>query len=86
MPRYSSGRCPPRALAALFGEGSGGFVVSGPGAALDALAERVPVRRLGAVAGGSLVLAAPAGAEEGTIAVPLEVLRRTHASLEELFS
>jgi phosphoribosylformylglycinamidine synthase II len=75
-----------RALAALFGEGAGGFVVSGPGAALDALAERVPVRRLGAVAGGSLTLAAPQGAEAGTIAVPLEVLRRTHASLEELFS
>jgi phosphoribosylformylglycinamidine synthase subunit PurL len=74
-----------RVLEALFGEGSGGFLVSGAGTAIAALGERVPVRKLGTVGGDSLTLVAADGGEEGTIAIPLEVLRRTHASLGELF-
>ena len=43
------------ASAALFGEGPGGFVVSGPSDALRALGERVPRRRtIGAVEGEAL--------------------------------
>jgi phosphoribosylformylglycinamidine synthase len=75
----------------LFGEGSGGFVVSGPAAALEALAERVPVVRLGTVGGDALEIgpagAAPepdggvggaAGAGEEPISVAIDELRRAH--------
>jgi phosphoribosylformylglycinamidine synthase II len=51
--------------AALFGEGPGGFVVSGERDALSALGERVPVRTLGAVGGDSLKLSFPALAGGG---------------------
>jgi phosphoribosylformylglycinamidine (FGAM) synthase-like enzyme len=51
-----------RATEALFGEGPGGFVVSAPGEALDRLAERVPLLRLGTVGGDSLSLSFELGA------------------------
>jgi phosphoribosylformylglycinamidine synthase len=41
----------------LYGEGAGGFVVSGPRAALDRLAERVPLDVLGTVGGDGLEVA-----------------------------
>ena len=41
-------------LPALFGESPGGFVVSGPPAALAALGARVPVLALGVVGGDAL--------------------------------
>ncbi len=78
-----------RASAALFGEGSGGFIVSGAAAALGELGERVPVRRLGAVGGDALALSFT-GAGEGGDGEPFELaidaLRRAHASLGELFA
>jgi phosphoribosylformylglycinamidine synthase subunit PurL len=63
---------------ALFGEGAGGFVVSGEPAALDALAERTPVRVLGTVGGESLSVA-------GLLDVPLQELADAYSSLAELF-
>jgi phosphoribosylformylglycinamidine synthase II len=73
--------------AALFGEGPGGFVVSGASAALSALAEHVPVRRLGTVGGDALTLTidGPGGAGE-QIALSLEQLAEAHASMVELFA
>jgi phosphoribosylformylglycinamidine synthase subunit PurL len=43
-----------RVTAALFGEGAGGFVVSGAEEALSGLAERTAVRRIGTVGGDAL--------------------------------
>src|SRR4051812_48169024 len=66
----------------LFGEGPGGFVVSGPRAALDALAERTPVTVLGEVGGDALVVRLADGVE---LAVGLDELRGAHGALERLF-
>src|SRR4051794_1826470 len=66
----------------LFGEGPGGFVVSGPRAAFDALAERTAVALLGDVGGDALVLRLADGAE---LSVGLDELRGAHAALERLF-
>ena len=52
-----------RAMEALFGEGPGGFVVSGAAVALGELAHDVPLHRLGTVGGDSLQLALAQGAE-----------------------
>ena len=46
---------------ALFGEGPGGFVVSGPADALDRLAEETDVLRLGTVGGAALTIELRAG-------------------------
>jgi phosphoribosylformylglycinamidine synthase II len=75
-----------RAMEALFGEGPGGFVVSGPAVALSELAQDVPLHRLGTVGGGSLELGLAQGAQAHTIAVSLDELARAHASFGELFS
>src|SRR3954453_17755189 len=66
----------------LFGEGPGGFVVSGPRAAFDALAERTAVALLGDVGGDALVLRLADGAE---LSVGLDELRGAHGALERLF-
>jgi phosphoribosylformylglycinamidine synthase len=71
------------AEAALFGEGPGGFVVSGEAGALEQLATRAPLHRLGTVGGDSLAIEA---AGEGAILVALEDLARAHAQLAELFA
>jgi len=55
----------------LFGEGPGGFVVSGPRPALSALASRASVTFLGEVAGDALELAL----DGGTLSWPLAELR-----------
>ncbi len=72
-----------RVTAALFGEGPGGFVVSGPSAALGELGERATVRRLGRVGGDALTIG---GDDQLSLAISLRELALAHASLEELFS
>jgi phosphoribosylformylglycinamidine synthase len=71
--------------AALFGECPGGFVVSAPDDALERLAERVPLRRLGTVGGDALSLATDTAAGR-PVEISLDELTRAHASLAELFS
>jgi len=68
--------------AALFGEGPGGFLVSGEAGSLERLAERVALRRLGTVGGDSLAIETPG---EGAIRASLEDLSRAHGKLAELF-
>jgi phosphoribosylformylglycinamidine synthase len=65
----------------LFGEGPGGFVVSGPRSALDELAARVPLMVIGTVGGDALEFAA--GGE--AFAVTLAELREANAALRALF-
>jgi phosphoribosylformylglycinamidine synthase subunit PurL len=82
---------PPAATAmtaALFGEGPGGFVVSGDAEDLRELAERVSasVRPIGRV-GEDVLSINQAGAGAGTmIAIALEELRAAHGALAELFA
>jgi phosphoribosylformylglycinamidine synthase II len=71
---------------ALFGEGSGGFVVSGEAGALRALGERVPVLSIGRV-GDDVLGIVEAGAPAGTmVTLTLDELADAHSSLAELFS
>jgi phosphoribosylformylglycinamidine synthase len=65
----------------LFGERPGGFVVSGPRAALDALGERVPVDVFGTVGGSVLEV----GLGDERVEVGLDELRVAHAALAPLF-
>jgi phosphoribosylformylglycinamidine synthase II len=69
-------------LTALFGEGAGGFVVSGDSVALRELAARVAVRKLGTVDGDAVSIR---WGPDGAIDVALDELARAHRSLEELF-
>jgi phosphoribosylformylglycinamidine (FGAM) synthase-like enzyme len=71
----------PDVTAALFGEGPGGFVVSGAAAALAELAARAPVRMLGTVGGGELTVAAGAV----TVRATLAELTTEHGALAALF-
>jgi phosphoribosylformylglycinamidine synthase len=64
--------------AALFGEGPGGFVVSGPADAIERLGERLPVSVLGEVGGDRLAV-------DGALDLSLADLRRAHAALSQLF-
>ncbi|MCW3049462.1 MAG: purL, partial [Solirubrobacterales bacterium] len=68
-------------LVQLFGEGPGGFVVSGSRDALDALAADVPLAVIG-TAGGDALEVTIAG--EG-FSASLEDLRSAHAALAPLF-
>jgi phosphoribosylformylglycinamidine synthase subunit PurL len=68
-------------LERLFGEGPGGFVVSGPREALDALAERAPLQLLGTVGGDGLTIAA----DFGTLSTTLAELVEAHRALAGLF-
>jgi phosphoribosylformylglycinamidine synthase subunit PurL len=65
----------------LFGEGPGGFVVSGSRAALDDLAPHVPLDVVGEVGGDVLSVRIA----EHDVSVPLAELRAAHAALERLF-
>jgi hypothetical protein len=65
----------------LYGEGAGGFVVSGPRAALDRLAERVPLDVFGTVGGAGLEIAIG----EWRFAASLSELREAHGALTALF-
>jgi phosphoribosylformylglycinamidine synthase II len=67
---------------ALFGEGPGGFVVSGGEDALRALGERTPVRTIGTVGGDALRISLPA---EATLSTTLAELKDAHGALAELF-
>ena len=68
-------------MADLFGEGPGGFVVSGPREVLDDLAARTSVAILGEVGGDALSVAI-AGR---SLSLRLDELRAAHADLERLF-
>jgi phosphoribosylformylglycinamidine synthase len=71
---------------ALFGEGSGGFVVSGEAGALRELRERVPVLSIGRV-GDDVLGIVEAGAPAGTmVTLTLDELADAHGALGELFS
>ncbi len=74
--------------AALFGEGSGGFLLSGERGALRGLAEGVPVRPIGTVGGDELQIeiSGPTAAQNAAISVDLTRLTAAHASLAELFA
>jgi phosphoribosylformylglycinamidine (FGAM) synthase-like enzyme len=61
----------------LFGEGPGGFVVSGADADIRRLAERLPVEIIGRVGGDHLIA--------GDLSLPLAELRGAHAELERFF-
>ncbi len=69
------------AVCHLFGERPGGFVVSGPRAALDELALRIPLDVFGTVGGDGLSIAI-AGE---TVSASLDDLRAAHAALAPLF-
>jgi len=68
--------------AGLFGEGPGGFLVSGAPAALRALGEATPVRTIGTVGGEGLRIALPGDA---TVSATLTELKAAHGALAELF-
>ncbi|MFZ1927253.1 MAG: phosphoribosylformylglycinamidine synthase subunit PurL [Solirubrobacteraceae bacterium] len=71
----------------LFGEGSGGFVVSGGEDALRALGSSVPVRILGSVGGDVLQIAFLARAGGASpISLTLAELSEAHGALAELFA
>ena len=65
----------------LFGEGPGGFVVSGHPTAIAGLAERVPLDVVGAVGGDRLHVAIADEAFD----VPLDELREAHDGLRRFF-
>ncbi len=71
----------PNPWARLFGEGPGGFVISGPSAALAELAKRVPLEVLGCVSADTLSIAI-AGE---TLSIALDELAEAHGALAELF-
>jgi phosphoribosylformylglycinamidine synthase II len=72
--------------AALFGEGAGGFLVSGQEDALRELGERAPVRPIGRV-GDDVLTIVEAGATAGTmLTLTLSELADAHAALAQLFS
>jgi phosphoribosylformylglycinamidine synthase len=68
-------------LTHLFGERPGGFVVSGPRAALEELSERVPLDVFGTVGGETLSITI--GGE--AVTASLAELREAHSALEPLF-
>jgi phosphoribosylformylglycinamidine synthase subunit PurL len=71
---------------ALFGEGSGGFIVSGREDVLPSLAASTPVRILGSVGGESLQVECLTYAGGERIELPLADLARAHGALAELFA
>jgi phosphoribosylformylglycinamidine synthase II len=72
----------PASTVALFGEGSGGFLLSADPDALDALERDVSVRRIGTVGGERLAIQDQA---QTSIALSLAELAKAHAALAELF-
>ena len=72
---------------ALFGEGSGGFVVSGGEQVLRALGALTPVRIIGSVGGDLLRIEGPARAQGASpISLTLVELAEAHGALTELFA
>jgi phosphoribosylformylglycinamidine synthase II len=73
-------------LSALFGEGAGGFLVSGPPDGLRALDGRAAVRAIGTVGGGALRIVTRAPGEVAwQIDAALGELAKAHAALAVLF-
>jgi phosphoribosylformylglycinamidine synthase II len=73
--------------AALFGEGSGAFLVSGAEEALQALGASTPVRLLGSVGGDVLRIECPTRAQEASpVSLTLAELAEAHGALAELFA
>ena len=72
--RIDVGGAGDRLLELLFGEGAGGFVLSGPRQSLDALAQRTAVTVLGEVGGDALVVSR----DDGDLTVSLDQLRVAH--------
>jgi phosphoribosylformylglycinamidine synthase subunit PurL len=64
---------------ALFGEASGGFLVSGPAEAIRALGERVPVWPIGVVGGETLRIEIAGGAGDASFALTLGELSDVHS-------
>jgi phosphoribosylformylglycinamidine synthase II len=73
-------------LAALFGEGAGGFLVSGDADALRTLAERVPTRVIGRVADDLLTIVEGGDGAGEMLSLTLAELAGAHAALAELFA
>jgi phosphoribosylformylglycinamidine (FGAM) synthase-like enzyme len=69
-------------MSSLFGEGPGGFVVSGGEDALRALGERTPVRTIGTVGGDALWIALPGDAK---VSATLTELKDAHGALAKFF-
>ncbi|HMD52175.1 MAG TPA: phosphoribosylformylglycinamidine synthase subunit PurL, partial [Solirubrobacteraceae bacterium] len=69
---------------ALFGEGPGGFVVTGAPGGVNALAALTAARVIGTVGGGSLRIRGAGG--EVLLELTLDELATAHGSLAELFS
>ncbi len=77
----------PDTATVLFGEGSGGFVVSGAEQALQALGASTPVRMLGSVVGDVLQIEGPPRARGAMpISSTLAELAEAHGALAELFA
>jgi len=74
--------------AALFGEGPGGFLVSGERDALRGLAEGVPVRAIGTVGGDQLriEISETIAGQSVAMSVDLNQLDGAHGALGELFA
>jgi hypothetical protein len=71
----------------LFGEGPGGFLVSGSEQALQALGERVAVSPIGTVGGEKLAVELTGEASALSLEVSLEELSSAHSGgLKEFFS
>jgi phosphoribosylformylglycinamidine synthase len=66
----------------LFGEGPGGFVISGPAEALRALGDGLAVAVIGEVGGAELHIELPGA----SLRVPLAQLSQAHSALASLFS
>ncbi|HEY2630862.1 MAG TPA: phosphoribosylformylglycinamidine synthase subunit PurL [Solirubrobacteraceae bacterium] len=74
-------------LDTLFGEGSGGFVVSGEEQNLRTLERFTPMQILGVVGGEVLRIVGPGGTQEGErIELTLAEMTRAHGALAELFA
>jgi phosphoribosylformylglycinamidine synthase subunit PurL len=83
-PQPSSAPLSGRIATALFGEGPGGFLVSGEREALRELAEGAPVRRIGTVGGGALTIGIPGETVSATLTTTLAELTRAHSRLGDL--
>jgi phosphoribosylformylglycinamidine synthase II len=70
---------PSGSWAALFGEASGGFIVSGPAQALSELAQGAPLVRIGAVGGTALEIALAGAPGRPVASVELHELDAVHA-------
>jgi phosphoribosylformylglycinamidine synthase subunit PurL len=77
----------PDSAAVLFGEGLGGFVVTGGEDVLRALGASVPVRVVGSVGGDVLQIECPPRARgASSISLTLAELSKAHGALAELFA